>query len=118
MADTTAKDVGGAATAAAAADEAAAPTPAAAVESRVSRRRRASGFDSAQEYFSSLKQTPRLVAKRAGYIRSTEEQMADKEAAAGDMKKVLNWFHVAALGTGADEKGSRPGQLMRSWDHG
>lgn len=59
-----------------------------------------SGFDKPSDYFSSLKGTPKLFARRACYIRSPEEQMADKEAASGDMKKVLNWFHVMALGTG------------------
>lgn len=61
---------------------------------------RKSGFDKPSDYFSSLK-TPKLLAKRAFFVRSPEEQMADKEAAPGDMKKVLNWFHVMALGTGA-----------------
>jgi hypothetical protein len=64
-------------------------------------RGRKSGFDKPSEYFSSLKNTPKLLRKRAFFVRSPEEQMADKEAAAGDMKKVLNWFHVMALGTGA-----------------
>ena len=58
------------------------------------------GFDKPSDYFSSLKSTPKLLAKRALYIRHPEEQMADKEAAKGDMKQVLNWFHVMALGTG------------------
>lgn len=60
-----------------------------------------SGFDCGKDYFSSLPKTPSLLVKRAAYIRSAEEQLADKAAAKGDMKQVLNWFHVAALGTGA-----------------
>lgn len=63
-------------------------------------RGRKSGFDSSSDYFSSLKKTPKLLAKRAFFVRSAEEQLADKEAASGDMKKVLNWLHVMALGTG------------------
>lgn len=59
-----------------------------------------SGFDKSSDYFTSLKSTPKLLGKRALYVRHPEEQMADKEAAKGDMKKVLNWFHVMALGTG------------------
>lgn len=58
-----------------------------------------SGFDKTSDYFSSLKQTPKLFAKRCAYVRSPEEQLKDKEAASGDMKQVLNWFHVMALGT-------------------
>jgi hypothetical protein len=50
-----------------------------------------SGFDKSSDYFSSLKSTPKLFAKRAMYIRHPEEQLADKEAATGDMKQVLNW---------------------------
>lgn len=58
-----------------------------------------SGFDKTSDYFSSLKQTPKLFAKRCAYVRSPEEQLKDKEAASGDMKQVLSWFHVMALGT-------------------
>lgn len=63
-------------------------------------RGRKSGFDKPSDYFGSLKNTPKLLAKRAFFVRSPEEQIADKEAAVGDMRKVLNWFHVMALGTG------------------
>lgn len=59
-----------------------------------------SGFDKAGDYVSSLKSTPKLFAKRAMYVRYAEEQLADKEAASGEMKKVLTWWHVMALGTG------------------
>lgn len=63
-------------------------------------RGRKSGFDKPSDYTASLKKTPQLLAKRAFFVRSAEEQMADKAAASGDMRKVLNWFHVMALGTG------------------
>lgn len=46
------------------------------------------GFEHPSDYLSSLKKTPKLFASRAFRIRSFEEQMADKEAAKGDMKKV------------------------------
>jgi hypothetical protein len=59
-----------------------------------------SGFDKASDYFTSLKATPRLFSRRALYVRHPEEQLADKAAAEGQLKQVLNWFHVMALGTG------------------
>ncbi len=58
-----------------------------------------SGFDKSSDYFASLKRTPSLFRRRCVYVRSPEEQLKDKEAASGDMKQVLNWFHVMALGT-------------------
>lgn len=70
-----------------------------AAEAASSHRRSWSGFDKPGDYFSSLKSTPKLLAKRAAYIRSAEEQLKDKEQASGDMKQVLNWCHVMALGT-------------------
>lgn len=59
-----------------------------------------SGFNTSSDYFTSLKCTPKLLGRRAFYVRDPAEQLADKEAAGGEMKKVLNYFHVAALGTG------------------
>lgn len=64
------------------------------------RKRSWSGFDKASDYFTSLKATPRLFTRRALYVRHPEEQLADKAAAEGQLKQVLNWFHVMALGTG------------------
>lgn len=57
------------------------------------------GFDSAGEYFRSFTQFGRLVAKRPLYVRDPAEMAADKSIH-GEMAKVLNWFHVAMLGTG------------------
>ncbi|KAF8072860.1 CAT1 [Scenedesmus sp. PABB004] len=63
-------------------------------------RRTWSGFAKTADWAASLRRTPVLLARRAGYIRDPAEQLADKAAAGTEMAKVLNWFHVMMLGTG------------------
>eukprot|EP00882_Tetradesmus_deserticola_P001730 GHRQ01001859.1.p1 GENE.GHRQ01001859.1~~GHRQ01001859.1.p1 ORF type:complete len:634 (+),score=216.50 GHRQ01001859.1:64-1902(+) len=64
-----------------------------------SRRYDWSGFDSTKDYLRSLARTHKLLS-RAGYVRHPERQLADKAASGTELKKCLNWFHVAMLGTG------------------
>jgi hypothetical protein len=56
------------------------------------------GFNSASEYFATLKTMPRLAAARAFYVKDPADAMADREG--NELKRTLNWFSVAALGTG------------------
>lgn len=58
------------------------------------------GFSNGREYLSSLATTPVLFAKRCFLIRDAKMQEEGRQAAGGDLKKVLNWFHVMMLGTG------------------
>jgi hypothetical protein len=63
-----------------------------------SRRYDWSGYSHTAEWTSSLPKTFSLFAKRAGAIKSLDQQ----NALAGEnvLPRVLNWFHVAMLGTG------------------
>eukprot|EP00878_Enallax_costatus_P036496 GHUV01040990.1.p1 GENE.GHUV01040990.1~~GHUV01040990.1.p1 ORF type:complete len:281 (+),score=47.38 GHUV01040990.1:220-1062(+) len=65
-----------------------------------SRRYGWSGFTNTAEWAQSLRDTPSLLVNRAGYVKDGDSQSLEKAAAGSEMKKVLNWFHVAMLGTG------------------
>jgi APA family basic amino acid/polyamine antiporter len=56
------------------------------------------GFNSASEYFASLKRTPTLARQRALYVRDPADALADRQG--NELKRTLNWFSVAMLGTG------------------
>jgi len=56
------------------------------------------GFNAPSEYFSSLKTTPQLFAARAFYVKDPADALADRQG--NELKRTLNWFSVAALGTG------------------
>jgi APA family basic amino acid/polyamine antiporter len=56
------------------------------------------GFESAAQYFTSLKATGMLAGARALYVRHPADALADREG--NELKRTLNGFSVAALGTG------------------
>lgn len=56
------------------------------------------GFNSAAEYFTSLKSTPQLAGARALYVKDPADALADRDG--NELKRTLNGFSVAALGTG------------------
>jgi hypothetical protein len=56
------------------------------------------GFNSFAEYFTSLKSTGQLAGARALYVKDPADALAEREG--NELKRTLNGFSVAALGTG------------------
>jgi hypothetical protein len=60
-----------------------------------------SGFTNTAEYLKSLPNTPKLFAKRAGYVRDGAAQAADKAAAGQEMAKVRGGLRSHACRSGS-----------------